>query len=118
MTSDLQRKHDYFLKIAIVGDAGLCRERTYQTLSEDTSSVDHLNSIGINFRVRRLWLDSKLVKIRFWHPIGGERFRLILPSYFRATDGFVVVYDNSDANAFGNWGKWLQEIENLGPLKC
>ena len=102
MTSDLQRKHDFILKIAIVGDAGLCKERTYQTLSGDTSSVDHhLNSIGISFQVRRLWLDSKLVKIRVWHPIGGERFRLILPSYFRATDGFVVVYDNSDANALG-----------------
>ena len=120
MTSDPQQKHDYLLKIVIVGDHGICKRRTYQTLSGETYSLDDhlLNFIGVDFRVRRLWLDSKLVKIQVWHPTGGERFRTILPSYFRGTDGFVVVYDNSDANALRNLESWLQEIEKSGPPKA
>ena len=117
MKSDAGREPDHLLKIVVIGDHCICKTRSYFTLCEETYSLDdQLITLGIDFRVRRLALDSKLVKVQVWYPTGGERFRTILPSYFRGTHGFVVVYDSADPKTLQKLDDWLQEIEKSGPL--
>ena len=66
-------------------------------------------TIGVDFRVRRLALDSKLVILQVWHRMCGERFRTIPPIYFRGTHGFVVVNDSAYPNTLQKLDDWLQE---------
>eukprot|EP00329_Picozoa_sp_Boothbay-MS584-11_P001861 20918_4 len=46
-----------------------------------------------------------------WDTAGQERFRTITRSYYRGSQGIVVVYDITDADTFDNVKHWLDEID-------
>ena len=116
MKSDAERKEDYLLKILVIGDHCICKTRSFFTLCEETYSLDdQLVTMGVDFHVRYLAVDSKLVKVQVWHRACGERFRTISPCYFRGKHGFVVVYDSAEPKTLKNLEEWLQEIEKWGP---
>ena len=74
---------------------------------------DPLIGLAVDFRIRRLWIDSKLIKLQVWYPTGG--YRPILPRYFRGTDGFVIVHDCCDSNAKCNLATSMNEIQKSAP---
>ena len=40
-----------------------------------------------------------------------ERFRDIARSYYRGTNGFIIVYDVTDDNSYNNVSSWLKEVK-------
>lgn len=42
---------------------------------------------------------------------GQEKFRSLTSSYYRGTNGIVLVFDVTDKNSFDNLDMWIQEIE-------
>ena len=40
-----------------------------------------------------------------------ERFRDIARSYYRGTNGFIIVYDVTDENSCNNVSSWLKEVK-------
>ncbi|NXQ27557.1 RB18B protein, partial [Alaudala cheleensis] len=42
---------------------------------------------------------------------GQERFRALTPSYYRAAQGVVLVYDVTRKDTFTGLGSWLSEVE-------
>ena len=117
MQADAERKPDYVLKIVVLGDnCCWCRSRSFNTFTiENYSFDDQLAFIGVDFRGRRLTLDSKLVEVKVWYPTWGERFRYISPFLYRGANGFAVVFDYAEPNTLKNLDDWIQEIESSGP---
>ena len=70
-----------------------------------------MSTIGVDFKIRTLDLDAKMVKLQVWDTAGQERFRTITSSYYRGTHGIIVVYDITDLESFNNVKQWLHEID-------
>lgn len=45
-----------------------------------------------------------------WDTAGQERFRTITTSYYRNTQGILLVYDITDRNTFNSIRQWMQQI--------
>ena len=57
-----------------------------------------MNSIGVDFKLKSIEVDNKIIKLQIWDTAGQERFRTITTSYYKGAQGIVIVYDISDLN--------------------
>uniref|UniRef100_A0A915LEJ9 Uncharacterized protein n=1 Tax=Meloidogyne javanica TaxID=6303 RepID=A0A915LEJ9_MELJA len=68
-------------------------------------------TIGVDFRIRTITIDDKLVKLAIWDTAGQERFRTLTPSYYRGGQGIILVYDVSSRASFESLEHWLLEVD-------
>ncbi|KAJ8349472.1 hypothetical protein SKAU_G00246020 [Synaphobranchus kaupii] len=76
---------------------------------------NHLNTtVGIDFQVRSVMLDSTPIALQLWDTAGQERFRSVTKQYFRKADGILAVYDITRYFSFTAVRAWLDCIQCLG----
>jgi len=56
-------------------------------------------------------VDGTRVKLQLWDTAGQERFRTITSSYYRGSQGVIVMFDLTKEDTFKNVIKWLAELE-------
>jgi|EP00966_Prymnesium_polylepis_P211194 Ras-related protein Rab-1A len=111
---------DHVIKLVIVGDSGCGKSSLLLRFADDNFSASHLATIGVDFKIRTLVLDSengcqKYVKLQLWDTAGQERFRNITQAYYRGAHGIICVYDTTRSESFENVKRWMTDVERLAP---
>ena len=70
--------------------------------ADDTYTDSYISTIGVDFKIRTVDLDTKTIKLEIWDTAGQERFRTITSSYYRGAHGIIIVYDITDKETFMN----------------
>ncbi|KAG2427245.1 hypothetical protein HYH02_014649 [Chlamydomonas schloesseri] len=70
-----------------------------------------ITTIGIDFKIKKVDVEGKLVKLQIWDTAGQERFRTITSAYYRGAQGILLVYDITDEASFNNVRNWMRNIE-------
>ncbi|CAH8469539.1 unnamed protein product [Heterobilharzia americana] len=102
--------YDYLFKLLLIGDSGVGKSCLLLRFADETYSETYISTIGVDFKIRTIDLDGKVVKLQIWDTAGQERFRTITASYYRGAQGIIIVYDITDNQTFSNVTSWLQEI--------
>nr|CAH8832906.1 unnamed protein product [Trichobilharzia regenti] len=102
--------YDYLFKLLLIGDSGVGKSSLLLRFADETYSETYISTIGVDFKIRTIDLDGKIVKLQIWDTAGQERFRTITASYYRGAQGIIIVYDITDQQTFVNVKSWLQEI--------
>ncbi|KAF5364722.1 hypothetical protein D9757_012490 [Collybiopsis confluens] len=101
------------VKLLLIGNSSvgksslLLRFSDEQWLPEDESSA----TIGVDFRVHKMEVKGKKVKLSIWDTAGQERFRTITSSYYRGAQGIILVYDVTSRESFDALPRWYSELE-------
>ncbi|KAH9849121.1 ras-domain-containing protein [Lenzites betulinus] len=101
------------VKLLLIGNSSvgksslLLRFSDEQWLPEDESNA----TIGVDFRVHKMEVKGKRVKLSIWDTAGQERFRTITSSYYRGAQGIILVYDVANRESFEALPKWFSELE-------
>jgi len=101
------------VKLLLIGNSSvgksslLLRFSDKQWLPEDEASA----TIGVDFRVHKMEVKGRKVKMSIWDTAGQERFRTITASYYRGAQGVILVYDVSNRESFEALPRWLGELE-------
>jgi Ras-related protein Rab-8A len=66
---------------------------------------------SIDFKIKKIFLDNKWVKLQIWDTAGQERFRTITTAYYKGAMGILLVYDVTDERSFQNVKNWMRQIE-------
>jgi len=104
-------EYDYLFKLLLIGDSGVGKSCLLLRFADDTYTESYISTIGVDFKIRTIELDSKTIKLQIWDTAGQERFRTITSSYYRGAHGIIVVYDVTDQESFNNVKQWLHEID-------
>ena len=103
--------YDYLFKILLIGDSGVGKSSILHRFVDDLYTTTHISTIGVDFKIKTLELDGKIIKLQIWDTAGQERFRTITQSYYRGAHGIFVVFDLTHLESFRNIKYWIQEIE-------
>jgi len=104
---------DHLFKLLLIGDSGVGKSCLLLRFADDTYSDVVINTIGVDFKIRTVKLDGKVVKLQIWDTAGQERFRTITSAYYRGANGIIVVYDVTDPETFASVRRWLEEIDRF-----
>ncbi|CAM9688331.1 unnamed protein product [Ectocarpus sp. 4 AP-2014] len=108
--------YDHLVKLLIIGDSGVGKSCLLLRYSDDQFSGSYISTIGIDFKIKTVFLMGKKAKLQIWDTAGQERFRNITSAYYRGSMGIMLVYDVTDVKSFKNVGNWMRQIElNAAP---
>jgi Ras-related protein Rab-18 len=105
------------VKLLLIGDSLvgksslLLRLSDKQWLREDEMTA----TLGVDFRVHKMEVKGRKVKMSIWDTAGQERFRTVTKSYYRGAKGIIIVYDVSNRKSFEALPGWLEELEKYVP---
>ena len=104
---------DEKIKIMIIGETktGKTSLISRYCKNEFTGGA-YLSTIGIDFQIKNLTINSKKIRLQIWDTAGQERFRNIAKNYFQSSDGFLILYDISNHESFETLDYWVEEIKS------
>eukprot|EP00884_Botryococcus_braunii_P006382 jgi/Botrbrau1/15745/Bobra.4_1s0113.1 len=111
MAGRRQQDYDYLVKLLLIGDSGVGKSCLLLRFSEDSFTSSFITTIGIDFKIKKILLDNKWIKLQIWDTAGQERFRTITSAYYRGAMGILLVYDVTDEASFNNIRNWMRNIE-------
>ncbi len=111
----MNNANDLTLKLLLLGDSGCGKTCILLRYCNQVFSVSHLSTIGIDFKVKTVMHENKLIKLQIWDTAGQERFRTITSSYFRGSHAVLIVYDITDRKSFANVSYWIDSITKSNP---
>lgn len=108
--TDADETFDYLFKVVLIGDADVGKTCVVQRFKSGTYVEKHASTIGVDFTMKTLQIDGKLVKLQIWDTAGQERFRTITQSYYRSANGVIMAYDITKRGSFESLTRWLDDV--------
>ena len=104
--------YDYIFKVLLLGNSDVGKSSLLLRFVDKTWSDSFVPTIGVDFKVKTMNIGDKTVKMQIWDTAGQERFRNVVASYFRGSNGILLIYDVTNRDSFKNLDSWLEVIEN------
>ncbi|CAN1859503.1 Ras-related protein RABA1f, partial [Linum perenne] len=104
--------YDYLFKVVLIGDSGVGKSNLLSRFTRNEFSLESKPTIGVEFAVRSIHVDDKVVKARIWDTAGQERYPAITSVYYRGAVGALLVYDVTCYVTFENVERWLKELRD------
>jgi len=112
---DTFKECDYSLKILLVGESGVGKSCLLLRYSDNTFSQSFISTIGVDFKMKKVTINDRTVKLQLWDTAGQERYRTIVASFYRGAQGILLTFDVTDINTFLKVKFWLGEIKKNAP---
>ena len=104
---------DYEFKIVIVGRWGVGKSAFMTRYCDKEFKSLAIATVGIDFRYKTLQRQDKIVKLKIWDTMGGERFNSITDSYLRGAKGVILMFDLTEEESAIDIAKWVSKIREL-----
>jgi len=99
------------VKILLLGDSGVGKSSLILRWTADTFSPTLVGTVGVNFKSKKVVINSEAMQVQVWDTAGQEQFHKITTSYYKGANGIMVVYDVSDKKSLDNVEYWVKNIK-------
>ena len=113
----LNRDYDHIFKIITLGESGIGKTSLITRFAHDIFEENRVPTIVVDFLIKVLDIENKIIKIQLWDICGSERIRIVSPIYYRRTNGAIVAYDISDKRSFDQVKFWVNEVKKYSEIK-
>jgi len=102
---------NYLIKTALTGDYSCGKSSILLRFTDNTYTDDSGPTIGVDFRLKHVYMDDADFKLQLWDTAGQEQYKSITQSYFRSVYLFLIVFDITNRSSFLNLHKWINMIK-------
>ena len=107
-------------KFVFIGDAGTGKTAINHKFITNQFEETPNTTIGVIFSCKQFYSHKykRQIKIHFWDTAGRERFRSIVPMYYRGSSVILLVFDVSNRQSFQNViDYWINKIKDENCFK-
>ncbi|KAH0791350.1 ras-related protein Rab-14-like [Histomonas meleagridis] len=102
-------------KFVLVGDSAVGKTSMCKMFCEKSFDDNQPQTIGLDFGVRNIDIESTKIKLQIWDTAGQEKFRSITRAYFRGSTAVFLVFDVTNRESFSHLGFWTDDAMLLSP---
>ncbi|CAD8155356.1 unnamed protein product [Paramecium pentaurelia] len=103
--------YDLLIKILLIGNSGVGKTQILLRYTENQFKTSFLSTIGIDFKIKKIQVDEKVVKMQIWDTAGQERYQTITQTYYKGAMGIILVFAVNDKETFNDIDKWMNQIK-------
>jgi small GTP-binding protein len=110
-TTQMSSCYDEMIKVIIVGDSGVGKSSLlYRFTDKDWNPHYCSTSVGLEYKT--VYMNSRWsrVALQLWDTVGQERFRTVIPAYYRGAHGIILAYDVTNLKSFENVMYWVDDV--------
>ncbi|XP_015272497.1 PREDICTED: ras-related protein Rab-7b [Gekko japonicus] len=98
------------LKIIIVGALGVGKTSLLLRYVHKTFHEDYQTTLGASVLYKMVMVDSTPLKLQIWDTGGQERFRSMVSTFYKGSDGCVLAFDVTDRDSFESLNYWRKDF--------
>ena len=106
-------------KFILIGNSGVGKTSIFKKLSTGEFHDKNIATIGIEKKTIDVNIEidkdgqkqKKAFNISLFDTAGQEKFRSVTFSYYKETDGILLLYDITDRKSFDNVSLWIDSIK-------
>ena len=91
-------------KVIMIGDPDVGKTSLLLRYADNIFSAAPITTLGLDFKLKPLKVDSHFVKLQIWDTAGQERFKSITQTYLRNANCCIAVYDVTNKDSFLSLG--------------
>ena len=110
-----EKKKEYVLKIAILGDAGVGKTSLVNQYVSHTFKSDYRGTLGVAIIKKDVELTdiNAYVRLLLWDIAGQDHYEKTRKKYYEGCTGALLVYDMTRFRSFENIeNKWYDDFKN------
>ncbi len=109
--------YDYIIKVVLTGDDPEGKAYLTSRFCKSYFKSDSRETIGVDFHINTLSVLGKTVKLQLWEVLSKERFRSLVPMYYRGALGAIIIFDISKSDFRYDLDDTIQMIrESVGDI--
>ncbi len=105
----------FILKILTAGEGGVGKTTLLHRYVEGRFSADTRMTIGVEFFLKEVNIDSLHCTLQLWDFGGQERFRFLLESYVLGAKGALLMFDLTRPITLENLDQWVKLVRRNDP---
>lgn len=103
------------IKLIIIGDSEVGKSCLLLRYTDNVFMNSYISTVGIDYKVKKVVYNNQPFTVSCWDSSGSEKFKSILPSYYRGCHGVILAVDITDRESFKKVSYWLSQIDLYAP---
>ena len=104
-------------KIVLIGNTAVGKTSLFKKISTKAFLEKNISTIGMDKKTLQFELDINRAKKEFSISLvdtaGQERYRSITKTFYKESDGILLLYDVTNRDSFKNVNMWLESIQEV-----
>ncbi|NWI18292.1 RAB7B protein, partial [Crypturellus soui] len=105
---DSSKKVD--LKLIIIGALGVGKTSLLHQYVHKTFYEDYRTTLGASILTKVVAVDNTPLKLQIWDTGGQERFRSMVSTFYKGSDGCMLAFDVTDRESFESLENWRDDF--------
>ena len=106
-------RYDRIMKFLIVGETYVGKTCVLTRFANDSFNSAFISTIGIDFRIKTVELQNRIVKLEIWEINDNWRFHDYVASHYQGAMGVFLIYDITNVVSFLNVSHWFQAVKKF-----
>lgn len=97
-------------KVVVIGDPAVGKTSLSMRYADSSFQYEYIKTIGSNFFLRDIWVNSWQTRLLIWDLAGDEFFGQIRSIFYQGSFGALLVFDVTRESTFEHMEGWLAEL--------
>jgi len=99
------------LKILLLGNSTVGKSSFFLRYFDNKFTSSSAVTIGVDYKVKSIIVNNIKLKLNIWDTAGQDRFKSITKSYFKGSDGVLLIFDLTNNRSFLDVSQWISQIK-------